>query len=75
MIGEIDIAGVFLPALLVTGIGAFAATLLTKRLLRGLNAYRFVWHAGLFDTAMFVVVWWLVTTATIELGPFGSNPL
>jgi hypothetical protein len=75
MIGELDVAGVFLPALLLTAIAAFAATLLTKRLLRGLNAYRFVWHAGLFDTAMFVVFWWLVTAATIEFGPFGSNPL
>jgi protein AaeX len=75
MIGEVDIAGVFLPALLLTAIAAFVVTLLAKRLLRSLNAYRFVWHAGLFDTALFVVVWWLVTAVTIELGPFGSNPL
>jgi hypothetical protein len=75
VIGEVDIAGVFLPPLLLTAIGAFTATLLAKRLLRSLGAYRFVWHAGLFDTAMFVVFWWLVAALTIELGPFGSNPL
>ena len=75
MIGEVDIAGVFLPALLLTAIAAFVAALLVRRLLRGLNAYRFIWHAGLFDVALFVVFWWLATAATIDLGPFGSNPL
>ena len=75
MIGEVDVAGVFLPALFLTAIGAFAATLLAKRLLRSLNVYRFVWHAGLFDTALFVVLWWLVAAITVEFGPFGSNTL
>jgi Protein of unknown function (DUF1656) len=27
------------------------------------NAYAFVWHAGLFDVAMFVVLWWLFSVA------------
>ena len=75
MIGEVDIAGVFLPALLLTGIGAFVATFVAKRLLRRLDLYRFIWHAGLFDTAMFVVLWWLVTAVTSELSPHGSATL
>ena len=72
MIGEMDIAGVFIPRLLIAAIIAFVISLVVRRLLRGLGFYRFVWHAGLFDTAMFVVVWWLVAMATINLTPYGS---
>lgn len=75
MIEEVDIGGVFLPALLLTAIGAFVATLIAKRLLRSLNLYRFVWHAGLFDTAMFLVLWWLITAATAGRASSGSLTL
>jgi Protein of unknown function (DUF1656) len=63
MSGEVDAFGVFMPAALVTGASAFAAALILRRVLRGLNAYRFIWHAGLFDVATFVVVWWLIAYA------------
>jgi hypothetical protein len=61
--GEVDAFGVFLPIALVTGAGAFAAALIIRRILRALRAYRLIWHAGLFDVAMFVVLWWLVDFA------------
>ena len=64
MSGEIDLFGVFLPIALVTGAGAFVAILILRRILRALHAYRLIWHAGLFDVAMFVVLWWLVDCAT-----------
>lgn len=59
MSGELDAFGVFLPIALVTGAGAFLAVFVLRRLLRAVNAYAFVWHAGLFDVAMFVVLWWV----------------
>jgi protein AaeX len=65
MIGESIIDGVFIPRVLVVFALAFAASLLLRRTLRLLNAYRFIWHAGLFDTAVFVALAWLITRATI----------
>ena len=60
MIGEVEMSGVFIPVVLVAGICAFIIMLVSRRILRAVNAYAFVWHAGLFDVAMFVVLWWLV---------------
>ncbi len=59
MIGEFEIAGVFLPAVLGVGIVAFLVTNLIRRVLRALGVYAFVWHAGLFDVAAFAAIWWL----------------
>jgi hypothetical protein len=63
LIGEVETSGVFIPVALVAGVLAFVATLVFRRILRTANAYAFVWHAGLFDVAMFVVLWWLVACA------------
>ena len=62
MNGEVDAFGIFLPIALVTGAGAFIAVFVLRRMLRAVNAYTFVWHAGLFDVAMFVVLWWLLAS-------------
>jgi protein AaeX len=58
--GEIEAFGVFMPTALITGASAFGSILALRRVLRAVNAYAFVWHAGLFDVAMFVVLWWLI---------------
>jgi hypothetical protein len=68
MIGEIDIHGVFIPTLLVLGMGAFFLTLILRVILRRLHFYRFVWHAGLFDTALYVVILWAVALVTLPAG-------
>jgi protein AaeX len=65
MIGEIDIHGVFIPTLLVLGMGAFFLTLILRVILRRLHFYRFVWHAGLFDTALYVVILWGAALVTL----------
>jgi Protein of unknown function (DUF1656) len=61
--GEVDTFGVFLPAALVTAVSAFVALFVLRRGLRAVNAYAFVWHAGLFDVALYVVLWWLIAWA------------
>lgn len=66
MIGEAEIGGVFIPRVLIAAIVAFVASLILRRILRQLRFYRFVWHAGLFDTATFVILLWL--TALITTG-------
>jgi hypothetical protein len=64
MIGELNLGGVFIPWLLITALAAFAVSLLVRVLLRRLRLYRFVWHAGLFDTATFVVLLWITAWIT-----------
>ena len=56
MIAELDIYGVFVPALLAWALIALPLTALLKRALEGLGLYRFVWRRPLFDFALFVVV-------------------
>ena len=65
MIGESFIDGVFIPNALLVFVLAFAASLLLRRTLRFFNAYRFIWHAGLFDTAVFVVLAWFIAQVTV----------
>ena len=74
MIGEIEIHGVFIPTLLVLGIGAFIVTLVLRVILQRLNFYRFVWHAGLFDTALYVVILWAVALVTLPASSPGISP-
>jgi hypothetical protein len=69
MIGETEFGGVFIPNLLILAVVAFLALLATRWALRRIGFYRFVWHAGLFDTALFVVILWMVARATMRIGP------
>jgi len=67
MIGEVSLDGVFVPPLLLLASGAFALTLALRRVLRRLHAYRYIWHAGLFDVAMFAVALFVLAAATVPL--------
>ena len=60
MIGEYEIGGVFIPVALASGVAGFVLSLLARRVLRTSGAYRVIWHAGLFDVAMFVLLWSLI---------------
>jgi hypothetical protein len=57
MIGEVELGGVFIPIVLVSGIVGLVASLILRRVLRADHVYTYIWHAGLFDVAMFVVLW------------------
>jgi len=57
MIGELDIGGVFAPTLLIWAAIAVAISLPVRRGLARVGAYRFVWHRGLFDIALVLVLW------------------
>jgi hypothetical protein len=57
MRAELDINGVFLSALLVFAVAAWAVTAVATRILARVGFYRFVWHRALFDMALFVAVW------------------
>jgi protein AaeX len=64
MIGETAIHGVFVPNLLLLAAAAFFVNLGLRAILRRLHFYRFVWHAGLFDTALYLVVLWVMALLT-----------
>lgn len=73
MIGEAEWGGVFIPYLLILTGAAFVLLLPLRWLLRRVRFYRFVWHAGLFDTALFVVILWLVALASARFSPAGMG--
>jgi hypothetical protein len=56
MIAELDLQGVFVPALLAWSLLALPVAALLRRALTQLGAYRLVWHRPLFDLALFVIV-------------------
>lgn len=57
MIGEIHILGLYAPAPLVSAIAAGLLIFLVRQIFLRLGAYRLVWHPGLFDLALFVLLW------------------
>ena len=68
MIAEIPLAGVLVPAAAVTGVAAFGLHLLLHAIARRIGLYRLVWHPGLFDLAVFVLLWAAVS-ALAPLAP------
>lgn len=73
MIGELNLGGVFVPSLLVAAVMAFCLTSIVRLTLRRLHLYRFVWHAGLFDVALFVVLLWVTAAASASWNSAGVN--
>ena len=67
MIGELNIGGVFAPSLLVWGVAALAISIPLRRVLDRVGVYRFVWHRGLFDIALVLVLWGGVSAAAAAL--------
>ena len=57
MTGEVEMGGVFIPIVLVSAVAGFVMAMVLRRGLRAVHAYAYIWHAGLFDVAIFVVLW------------------
>jgi hypothetical protein len=60
MIGEIDVLGVFVPAVLVLMFIAYLINLAIRTVLARVGFYRLVWHRSIFDLGIYVVVLGLV---------------
>ena len=54
---ELDLFGVYVHPLLAAAVLAFIAARLIEMILQRLGAYRWVWHRGLFDIAMTIILW------------------
>jgi hypothetical protein len=60
MIGEIDVLGVFVPAVLVLMFIAYLVNLVIRNVLARIGFYRLVWHRSIFDLGIYVIVLGLV---------------
>jgi len=69
MIGEFDIYGVYFPAFAVYAAIALLLQLAITRLLDACGFYRLVWHRGLFDVTVYVILLGAVTAAGASILP------
>lgn len=63
MTGELNIQGIYVPALLLLVIMAAIIGMLVQRVLMALGAYRWIWHRGLFDLALTLLICFLLVNA------------
>lgn len=73
MIQEYTFGGVLIANAPFTACLALALALLIHRGLVALRFYRWVWHPILFDTALFVLIWALITFHPLPI-PQGILP-
>ncbi|MGO7419619.1 DUF1656 domain-containing protein [Rhizobium ruizarguesonis] len=64
MPAEFDFYGVYVPRLLVLMILSFMLVILIRRSLSWLGAYSLVWHRGLFDLSLYVLLLGAVSSFT-----------
>jgi hypothetical protein len=60
--GEFNIAGVYAPSLLLWALIALGLAWPLRRIFERTQLYRYVWHRGLFDLALLVLLWGAVST-------------
>jgi len=58
---ELDIYGVFIPTLGAIAFVSFCLNSILRRMLSQVGFYRLVWHRPLFDTAMYVCLFGVLT--------------
>jgi hypothetical protein len=64
MIGEVDIFGVYIPAIMwLMGI-AYLVSFVIRKLLGRSRFYDFVWHRSIFDLGLYVIVLGAIATLT-----------
>lgn len=64
MIQDIDLLGIFTPALLLLMLAAWLVNLALKRTLESVGFYRLVWHRHLFDFSMYLTVLGIIVFLT-----------
>lgn len=68
MTGEVSLAGVFVPTLLVLALAAMALSFLLTRLIGMFGLYRFVAYRALVDLSLFVLTLGLLAWIVPLLG-------
>ena len=67
MTGELDVYGVFIPALFAWMLIAFFLSLPVRGVLARIGFYRLVWHRPLFDLALYVALLGIVVAIATPL--------
>jgi len=62
MIGEASLYGLYIPWLLLLCGATLAVQWVVHRVLGRLGVYRWVWHPALFDTALYVLLLYVVSS-------------
>jgi len=62
MIGEASIHGLYVPWLMLLCALTLGVQWLVRRALAALGFYRWVWHPALFDTALYVLLLYVVSS-------------
>lgn len=55
MTNDVDLVGIFVPALLVLMLLAYGINLALRAVFARLGVYRFVWHRSIFDLGIYVI--------------------
>ena len=64
MIADVNLFGMYFDVALITALVALAASILVRRLLAAIGAYRWVWHRALVDLGVFAVLWLALVVGT-----------
>jgi hypothetical protein len=64
MPAEFDLYGVYVPRLLVLMLLSLVLIIVLRRVLARFGAYSLVWHRGLFDLALYVLLLGAVSSFT-----------
>ena len=67
MIGEASFYGIYLPWLGVLALAALFGLWGTRRVLAAIGFYRWIWHPALFDLALYALLLWGFSRATVNL--------
>lgn len=67
MIPEVDIAGIFISTLVPTALLTLICTIVLRKLLGRIGAYRHIWHPALFDAALFLILWAVVIALPVKV--------
>jgi hypothetical protein len=66
VIRDVDLLGIFTPALLLLMLAAWVVNLALKRTLEFVGFYRLVWHRHLFDFSMYLTVLGILVLLTVS---------
>ena len=67
MIGQLNVEGLYLPWLMVLAAIAMVALWGVRQVLGALGVYRWVWHPALFDVALYVLLLFGLSQASLHL--------